>query len=366
MIDYQKELDRLKQELQELQERVDIKKRLNANDVSKHSITELKVFAKKQMVLFVSNNEELIGSISDIKNYFLKFVVIDSTNECVECMNESFDIIVVDIDLDDNCGGFEMIDKIKSSYPTKILVALSRKFSYDLVVKMLDLKVDGFLLFPYTQEELTYMFAKYSEKVVYKDIFTDFKIEEKIKHRLLEERRKLERSLISSGEKYKTSAKEYVNHIMEDIDLERLLFNLDEIIEESNDLELILLDIIENDIYAKNVRQKAIEFFTHAEKIFFDMKEFDEVGLAFGELIIIFERLSDQSIKEIENDVFKHIYLLNKNFIDTLNNILINQTTGDIHELDDEYIKGIYSIKEELGFIDDSTFQDEELAKFIL
>jgi DNA-binding NarL/FixJ family response regulator len=365
MNDCEKELEEVKKELELLKQKVDIKKDLHNLVSSKEAISELKVFAKKQTVLFISKDEKLISSVGLIRDYFSKFVVVANTYECVECFNNSFDIIVVDVDIEDG-EGFELIDKIKSSYPTKVLVALGRKFSYDLVVKMLDLKVDGYLLFPYTEQELIYMFAKYAEKVVYKDIFTDFKVEEKIKQRLQEERKKLERSLISSGEKYKTSAKEYISTIEDSKVFDDLMDNLEGILEESKDFEFVLLDIIENNIYANNVKEMATTFFTHAEKIFFDMGEFDEVGLAFGELIIIFDRLSQQAIKEIDEEIYKHVYILNKNFINLLTEIFITQKAQDIHELDDDFIKSIYSIKEELGFIDESTFDDEELANFIL
>jgi DNA-binding NarL/FixJ family response regulator len=328
---------------------------------------ELKVFAKNQSVLFISDCNKVTNSLNDLKDKFKEFTIVDSTYDCSDCIRSSYDITIVDFDIEsDYINGYELIDKMKSSYPTKILIALSSKLNYDIVVKLFDLKVDGFLLYPYSDEELLEMFAKFSEKVVYKDIFTDFKIEERIKQRLSEERKQLERSLISSGEKYKTSAKEFLSIFQENDYYHEFMDNIEDIIEESRDLELILLDIMESSIYANDIRKKAIDFFTHAEKIFFDMKEFDEVGLAFGELIIIFERLNNESIKEIYDDVFRHLYLLNKNFIHLLSDIFIKPTIGDIHSLDDEFVKNIYSIKEELGFIDESTYEDEDLAGFLL
>jgi DNA-binding NarL/FixJ family response regulator len=361
------QIELLKQEIESLKKELNTIKTKTPSKNLSNITQELSVFAKKQSVLFITDSEKITKSLDEIKSIFNKFEVVDSSYECIECLNSSYDITVVDIDIDKNAiNGVELIDKIKSSYPTKILVAVSKNLNYDLVIKMLDLKVDGFLLYPYSNDELFEMFAKFSEKVIYKDIFTDFKIEETIKQRLAEEKKQLERTLISSGEKYKTSAKEYISLFQEEEYYQELVDSIADIVEESRDLELILLDIMESSIYSEDVRNRAIEFFTHAEKIFFDMKEFDEVGLAFGELIIIFERLTLETIKEISDEVFKHIYLLNKNFIHLLSDIFIKPSSPDIHALDEEFVKNIYSIKEELGFIDESTYEDEELAGFLL
>ncbi len=131
-------------------------------------------FGKRLTLLLNSNNLET-DSIELFNNFFNNVITVENPEDVFNTFeNRRIDIVAVDIDTNTD-EKFKTIEDIKSKYPNIIVIVLSKSQSFDMVYKIINLGLDGYILKPINIDSFINVLKKLEEKYLRNEEFENAK-----------------------------------------------------------------------------------------------------------------------------------------------------------------------------------------------
>jgi AmiR/NasT family two-component response regulator len=371
-----KTIDEYKQEIQKLEKKIETLESKEAPVKTEFNLAhnkmpplkcmkrELKIFAKNSNILIVSDTFK--DSIcEDAISSFAIVTKVHSFEEVKHTMkNIHYHIVII--------SGIEKIsvlEDLRILNPNICALFITHIHNDALFLKLIEVGIDGFLYYPFSQEQFIHQLMSVAEKVMYRNLIRKYEIEQVVKVEVEKVRVEVEREAILCNAKYKLSAKDFLAKFKDTPQYDKVMEDLHSFMRLSENFEGIMYDIVENGIFSDNLIDESIEYFTKAEKLVFDIGSFDEIGLAFGELIIIYEKQNSKTILDIDIEIYRLINDMEVNLMKLIEGIFIKENLIDINYLDDFFVNNIFNIKEKLGmatsFSNDSN-NDVDLSGFLL
>jgi AmiR/NasT family two-component response regulator len=329
---------------------------------------DLKIFAKNSNILLVSNS----FSDSICEDAISKFSIVTKVHTFSEA-NDAMRSVQYDLVIISGIDKISVLEELRILNPNICALFITDTHSDQIFLKLIEVGIDGFLYAPFSKEQFVYQLMSVAEKVMYKNLLKKYEIEDIIKQRIAELRDDIEKDVLLSNLKYKVSARDFLKKFKDTNQYDKVMDYLDDFVKLSEDFEGIMYDVIENNIYSYNLLEESIHYFTEAEKIVFEIGSFDEIGLAFGELIIIYEKQDSDSLENIDKDIYKMINSMQHDLMKLLKGIFIKEDLLDINYLDEFFVNNIFRIKEKLGLATTCTKgqakgddEDIDLSEFLL
>jgi response regulator of citrate/malate metabolism len=322
---------------------------------------DLKIFAKNAKILIIADTFE----DSICQNSISSFAIVTKVHNFEEAktsMNKTkYDIVII--------SGIEKISILESLRilnPDIFALFITSVHSDQLFLKLIEVGIDGFLYYPFSKEQFVHQLMTVAEKLMYKNLLRKYEIDKIVKEEVAKVESKIKKDVLMNNVKYKVSAKDFLQSFKDTPAYDKVMDDLDDFIKISEDFEGIMYDVIENDIFDDNILEESVHYFTEAEKIIFNIGSFDEIGLAFGELIIIYEKQNKESVIAFDTSIYKAINAMQHDLMKLLKGIFIKEDLLDINYLDDFFVNNIYKIKEELGLATNNVDDDPDLKDFLL
>jgi YesN/AraC family two-component response regulator len=294
------------------------------------NIDELFIYSKKLTVLFVEDDLAVKESTAKIFKKFYKDVTVCSAGKeaLAAYKEESFDILITDLNLDD-MDGIELITKVKEINPNQSIVVLSG-FIDKYANSLRKLDVNAVLLKPYRLSKLLYTLLKISENVtLYKEFGEELHIVKR--------------------DSDKVSANSYLKQLSKDKDYkEKIDFDIEKLLLLAEELEHNVEDML------KNQDNK-----NHLEDLSDIMHKITNCLLDFNDFKIVSDTIAEFStflldLKNKESDIDVSIYPLIeclcidiKTFID---NMFVTKDVSDINYFTDSFKNNFELLKSESGF----------------